>query len=476
MLAALEIAKSNPHVSRISGLSPALKPVVARRSEVGLLAAPRRTEKRWRLGRWLVVGVVAVAAAGAAYDWRSRKLASAEALFNRIEGPKTVKVARPAPATTASVTLPATVRPWQTTELFARVSGYLVAWRYDLGSEVKAGTVLAEIETPELDQELAEAEAQAIEAAASVVQAKAERAEARADLSVAEAQLVKIQAETELAKSQLARREKLLASRAVARDDYDTFATQVDSRTAEVEAARSEVTRRRTNLETRAAIIAVREATAKARRASVDRLKELTAFKRIVAPFDGVVTRRSAEVGMLVTAGKESLFSMEDMSRVRVQVSVPQAYSQRTVPGAEAAVSLPESTGAATRAKITRTASSVASASRTMLAEIELDNASRRYQPGSYVQVALTTDQGAAGWTIPTNTLSMKIQGPHVAVVDGRNQIELRRVTLGRDLGSRVIVLDGIRGGERLVVNPSDRLANGDPVSVSDEAGAVARR
>ncbi len=409
---------------------------------------------------------------------KTRSAESAQRLAGSVEATRTVKVARPTPASTANVILPATIRPWQTATLHARVNGYLTAWHREIGSSVKTGDLLAEIETPELDQELLEGEALASEAAAAVIQAKAERAEARADLKVAEAQLVRIQAETELAKSQLARREKLLATKAIARDDYDTFVTQVQAKAAEVAAAQSDVVRRRTNLETRSAIIAAREATAKSRQANVERLKELQIFERIVAPFDGVVTRRTAEVGMLVTAGKESLFTVEDMSRVRVQANVPQTYSLQTGRGTEATISVPESSLPAARGTITRSADSVDSASRTMLVEIELENAAHRYQPGSYAQVALTIAQDTANWTVPTNTVSMKVEGPHVAVVNNRNQIEIRRVVLGRDLGNRVVVSDGIQGDERLVVNPGDSLVNGAQIRVDREepVAAVAQR
>jgi RND family efflux transporter MFP subunit len=220
-------------------------------------------------------------------------------------------------------------------------------------------------------------------------------------------------------------------------------------------------------LQTRAAVINAREATAKSRHSNVSRLQELVAFKRIVAPFDGVVTRRRAEVGMLVTTGKESLFVVEDMSRVRVQANVPQAYSSQTRRGVSTTVSVPESAVPAVAGTVTRIADSVDSASRTMLAEVELDNASGRFQPGSYAQLALNLPQSDTSWTIPTNTVQMRVEGPHVALVDDRGQVEVRRVTLGRDLGSRVVVV-GIRGDERLIVNPADDLVSGAQVEYSD--------
>jgi multidrug efflux pump subunit AcrA (membrane-fusion protein) len=366
------------------------------------------------------------------------------------------------------VVLPATIRPWQATLLYARVSGYLKVWHYDLGARVKKGDLLAEIDTPELDQELAEARGLAREAAAAAVQAKAERTEAEADLKVAEGQLARMQADMELVQSQLVRREKLVRDGNVTREEYDTFAKQTTARAADVAAARADVARRRANLATRAAIIEVREATAKSRESNVGRLEELQTFKRIVAPFDSVVMRRTAEVGMLVTAGQDTLFSVEDTSRVRVQVNVPQTYAVQTRPGVGVAINVPEATSPDVEASVTRIAESVDAASRTMLAEIELENASGRLQPGSYVQVALTMPQDGSAWTVPTNTVSMRVEGPNVAVVNDRNQVELKPVRLGRDLGSRVIVLEGIDGKERLIVNPADDLTNGIAVQIGE--------
>jgi len=427
--------------------------------------------RSWKTSVGLAVAVSAVVLIASFESWKALPSEPVAASSQPVEMSKTVMIDRPAQSATASVVLPATVRPWQTTALHARVSGYLAAWHRDLGAPVHAGEVLAEIETPELDQEVAQGEALVREAAAAVVQARAERTEAQADLQVAEAQLDRIQADTALARSQLSRREKLVASRSVSQEELETSQRSVEARTADVAAAQSDIVRRRTNLETRAAIIEVREATAKSRLASVDRLKELQGFKRIVAPFDGVIIRRAAEIGMLVTAGQESLFVVEDMSRVRVQINVPQTYAMQTTSGVTVMVSVPESTQAAVSGTVTRVAESVDSTSRTMLAEIELENASHRFQPGSYAQVTLAASQSGAIWTIPANTLAMRVAGPHVAVVNDQDQVVITPVGLGRNLGSRVEVIEGIRGDERLVVNPGDELTNGTPVRVGQSGG-----
>jgi multidrug efflux pump subunit AcrA (membrane-fusion protein) len=438
-------------------------PSTIKLARVEVPRAARKVSRR----RLLLAATGLLSAAAAFYQpWKSLSAESEADISAITDGTRTVTVGRPSLTASSNVVLPATIRPWQGTELHARVNGYLTRWHVDLGTRVKAGDLLAEIETPELDQQTTEAEAMVREAEAATIQARAERTEAQAELKVAESQLVRVRAETELARSQRTRSEKLLRNRALSQEDYDTSSTQLDVRAADVTAAESAIARRRSNLETRAAIIDAREATTRSRQANVNRLKEMQVFKRIVAPFDGVITRRSAEVGMLVTAGKEALFDIEDMDRVRVQVKLPQAYSMQARVGTVATVSVPESSAQALQAKITRVADSVDSSNRTMLAEIELDNSSGRFQPGSYAQITLTTAQSESQWTIPTNTLAMRVDGPHVALVNDQHKIEIRPVILGRDLGNRVLVVNGIQGQEQLVVNPSDDLATGLTVKV----------
>jgi multidrug efflux pump subunit AcrA (membrane-fusion protein) len=430
-------------------------------------------QKSNRMWQWLSAAVVASGTIAFLQPWNASQADTHAVADHPGNELKTVETERPTVVSTANVVLPATFRPWQTASLSARVSGYLTRWHRDLGEHVTAGELLAEIETPELDQEVASAEAAAREADAAALQAVAEKTEAEADLKTTQAQLVRVQAELDLSRSQLSRREKLVASKVITEEEFDTFSREVEARTAVVASAESDVARRRANLTTRSAIIDARYATARSRQSNVDRLRELQGFKRIVAPFDGVVTRRSAEIGMLVTAGRETLFVLEDMSRIRVQISVPQAYSMQTTPGVVTTVSVPESSLKSIPGTITRVSSSVDSASRTMLAEIELENSTLNLQPGSYGQVTLNTVHDHKTWTVPTNTVLMRVNGPHVAVVDEDNQIELRQVQLGRDFGSRVAVVSGIRGDEQLVVNPGDDLKNGTRIQRNERVSGV---
>jgi multidrug efflux pump subunit AcrA (membrane-fusion protein) len=468
----LTVAKSSTGLRRISDAHPgqSAELAVRRSQQVRVVATAPATGWPWK--RFAIPAAVILAAVAGVGIAQPRKLLHSESAVSPVShlvAVQAVNVAQPSPASTAKVELPATIRPWQVTMLHSRVTGYLSAWHVDLGSRVKTGDVLAELETPELDQEVAEGESQAREAAAAAVQARAERSEAEAAFNVAVAQLARAKAEAELSESQLRRSERLLATRAVSADENDTFQKQWKARTADTTAAEADVSRRQTSLATHDAIIEAREATAKSRQANVERLRELQSFKRIVAPFDGIVTRRTAEVGMLITAGTDSLFVIQDMSRVRVQVNVPQANSALTKVGSEAIVSVPESGAQAVRGTITRIADSIDSTNRTMLAEIELDNATHGFQPGSYAKVTLTTPQSNTAWTIPANTLQMRVDGPHVAVVGEDNHVEMKAVTLGRNLGNRVVVIDGIRGQERLIVNPSDALTSGTVVEVNSQ-------
>jgi multidrug efflux pump subunit AcrA (membrane-fusion protein) len=428
------------------------------------------------LSNWKQIGLLAAGLLiiGSLAVISQRKAARAELpQDSEEEQPVQVTVVQPAPAGGGEVLLPATVRPWQSTTLQARVTGYIKSWRSELGTHVTAGEVLAELETPELDQEVAQAEAQALEAESATVQAKAEHTEAEADLKVATAQLARVQAEADLAKTQLARRERLLVNAATSQEERDTFQKQWEARTADVAAAEADLARRRTNLETREAIIAAREATAKSRWANVERLRELQAFKQVVAPFDGVITARSAEVGMLITAGKEALFAIQDMSRVRVQVNVPQANASMVGVDSVVRIIVPEGQSPPLAAQVTRIASSLEATTRTMLAEIELDNRENALQPGSYVQVGVAT-KAASGWVIPTNTLLMRVDGPHVVTANDP-QVALQPVKLGRNLGKCIEVSEGIDGHEWLIVNPTNDLSSGTRVRINRRESVAQR-
>lgn len=384
-----------------------------------------------------------------------------------------VNVTTPQRASSSSTTLPATIQAYQATDLFARANGYLKAWHFDIGAPVKAGQVLAEIETPEVDQELAQAIALLKQGRAEHQQAIVELDEAKSDVALAEANVVKAKAHVDFSVGQAKRYQALFNVKSVAREEYDNVVRDRDARNAELASANAELTRRKSNLSTRAAIIESRAAVVGNRDANVRRLRDLTGFQKIVAPFDGIVTRRNAEVGMLVTAGSNTgtrpLFSVAQIDVLRVQAAVPQSSAVRIKAGDEARVTIPERPGHSFTAKVARTAGAVEPMSRSLLVEVELPNPNGLLLPGVYAQIRFESSNEHADMTIPAKTLLMQSNGPHVVIVAPDDTLRMQKVTLGRDFGTSVEVLVGLKGDERLVVNPSDDLRDGQVVRITDK-------
>jgi RND family efflux transporter MFP subunit len=393
-----------------------------------------------------------------------------------------VSVITPQPTARGEVTLPATVHAYQATDLFARANGFLKTWNYEIGAAVKQGDVLVEIETPELDQELAQAIALHKQGEAELQQSQAELEEAKSDVVLAEATIVKVQANLDFSISQSHRYEKLIATKSVSREDYENVIRDRDAQKADLEVAKADLARRRTNLSTRQSIIASHEAVVRNREANVQRLRELTGFQRIVAPFDGIVTRRNAEVGMLVTSGSNTgtqpLYSIAQVDTLRVQASVPQSSALGINAGSQANIVIPERPGHAYSGRVARTAGAVEPNSRSLLVEIELPNGDGQLLPGMYAQVRFESQQAEQSWVVPVKVLQMRTTGAHVLAVDHDGSVSRRKVRIGRDYGATVEVLVGLNGDERLVVNPTDDLREGEIVQVksSDVTTADARR
>ena len=326
-----------------------------------------------------------------------------------------VSVATVVPVPTdVQLALPGTLHAWQDTPLYARSEGYLVRLHADIGDEVKAGQLLAEIDTPDLDQDLMAARAQAAQA---------------------EAQL-------DLAESTDRRYQALLARRSVSEMDADQRATAVRAGRADLNLAR----------------------------ARLNRLEELSRFKRVTAPFAGRITRRQAEPGVLV-GPSTPLFQLASIDRLRVQVQVPQSNMRSVVPGLPARLTVREFPNQTFEGKVTRTSGSLDSA-RTMTAEIELNNSDRLLMPGIYAEVGLTAPNIAGAVLIPANALIVNQDGTQVALVQAGGVLKILPVRTGRDLGSRIEVLEGVSAGAQVVTNPADTLRNGVTVQVRKQAPA----
>ena len=318
-----------------------------------------------------------------------------------------------------TIALPGTLQGQVQAPIAARASGYLKRWTRDIGSRVEKGELLAEIETPEIDQQLTQAIAAREQAAQSL----------------------------ELAKSTLARWEGLRKKDVVSQQELDERRSGSAQAVANLAAAD----------------------------ANVQRLRQTEGFKRVVAPFAGVITRRNVDVGDLIDAGGgtgRTLFVLTQTDPLRVYVNVPQSYAQLIKPGQQVVVTQAELRGRTFTGTVARTSASLDAATRTMQVEIALPNRDGTLLPGAYVQVQLPL-QSSDSLSIPTNALLIRSEGIRVAVVDAQGTVRLQPVKVGRNLGETVEVLDGVKTSDVLVLNPSDSIADGDKVAVAPATPAA---
>ena len=323
-------------------------------------------------------------------------------------------------ATADALELPGTVQAFYEAPIYARTSGYLKVWRTDIGTSVKKGQLLAEIETPEVDQELRQAEA---------------------DLATA-------QANYELARTTDERWRGLLATESVSQQDADQRAGDA------------------------AAKAAARQSAA----ANLARLRELESFKRVLAPFDGVVTQRNTDVGALINAGQNpgnALFRVADTHRLRIYVSVPQPYAAAIQPGLPAALEFADHPGRRYNAAVANTARALEASSRTLQVELQIDNTKGELLPGSYAQVYFTLPAGASTLRVPVNAVLFRAQGLEVATLDGAQRVHLKSITQGRDFGTEIEVLAGVTAADTLVLNPPDSISEGTQVRVARPPAAT---
>jgi RND family efflux transporter MFP subunit len=324
-------------------------------------------------------------------------------------------------APSQDLVLPANVQAFADAPIYARTNGYLKRWYVDIGSRVKAGQLLAEIDTPEVNQQLRQA---------------------RADLGTAEANLNLSRITTE-------RYADLLKTDSVSKQDADNAAGDYAAKGANVQSAQ----------------------------ANVNRLEELQSFEKIYAPFDGVVTARNTDVGALIDSGGSSgprneLFHIAQPDKLRVYVNVPEAYSQAAKPGMTADLVLAEFPGRPFRGKLVRTADAIDPASRTLLVEIAVNNPTGTLFSGSYAEVHLKLPTPAYSLILPVNTLLFRAEGLQVAAVGGGQRVELKAITIGHDFGSEVEVVSGLTGNESVIVNPPDSVVSGQTVRIGQTTPA----
>jgi RND family efflux transporter MFP subunit len=371
------------------------------------------------LGLALVVGVLAV---GVYSGVRARNAAAARLAQSTATAavPVVSVVAPTAGAATQEIRLPGTTQAFTDAPIFARTNGYVKAWYFDIGAHVKQGQLLAEIETPEVDQQLQQA---------------------RADLETAQANLRQAQITAD-------RWQALLETDSVSKQETDQAVSALSAM----------------------------KATVNSNAANVRRLEQLQGFEKIYAPFDGVITARNVDIGVLINAGSNTsgreLFHMTAIHTLRVFVAVPEIYSRAARPGSPATLTLDEFPGQSFTGTLVRTANAIDLASRTLNVEVDVDNPRGELLPGAYVFVHLKLPKQIASVTIPVNALLFRAEGLRVAVVrDG--QAQLVPVTIGHDYGTTVEIVAGLQPTDQVIVAPSDSLTSGTRVRIaSASAGA----
>jgi RND family efflux transporter MFP subunit len=384
---------------------------------------------------------------------------------------RVVRVVRPTRREDGALTLPANVDAFQTTLLCCRVTGYLRGWYADIGDPVKKGQPLADIDTPELDQELEQAQANLAQGRADLETADAELKEAQANLKQADADIARARANREFARGVLRRSDSLHARQVITDQERDESHRDSESRQADMDAALAQRNTREATVATKVAKIKSHAATVGSLEANVRRLEKLQIFKTITAPFDGVVTRRRAEIGSLVMAGSatsQELFAVAQTSSLRIRINVPQSLAASIETDKEAQVLVPEYPDRKFLARVKRTSQAIDPTSRTLAVEIELPNADHALLPGTFGQVILPVRRAESACTVPSNVLLNRPDGLCVAVVGAVGAVHLQKVKLGRDYGSTVEVLSGLRGAESLIINPPDDLSDGETVSIAD--------
>lgn len=371
---------------------------------------PHRFTRRWSVAL-VVVMVFMVLAWGLASRYSS---AAALKVQTEAAAVPTVAVAPPQPAPPfEEVVLPGETRGFNETPIYARTSGYIKAWNADIGRHVQVGELLAVIDAPEVDQQLRQAQA---------------------DLKTAQANAAD-------ARSAAARVQGLVATESVSRQEG----------------------------EDRAAAAAATAALVASNQANVARLEELKGFERVVAPYAGVITERDTDVGDLINAGSgqgTELFKIADVSRLRVYVDVPQSDADLIRMGTGAELHFPEHPAKAYPATVTRTASALDPSSRTLHVELDVDNSDGELFPGSFTEVHFRIPSRAGVVRLSANTLLFRADGLHVAEVGPDDRVVLKAIVLGRDFGTSVEVLHGVSPADRVIVNPTAAIREGDRVQI----------
>ena len=333
--------------------------------------------------------------------------------------------------------LPGNIEPIMEAPILARADGYIERRLVDIGDRVRAGQVVAEIDTPELEQQVAQAKA--------VIQ------QVQAALELAQANLQQGKADTELARVTAQRTGNLLAKGAVSRQEDDTNQAQYQSKLANLQALEKAILVQRSNIA--------------AAQANESRLEKMLSYRIVRAPFEGVITLRNVDVGALVNSGSTLLYRIAQTATLRTYVNVPQAYADAVRPGQPALLTVANLPGRQFTGTVARTANALDPGSRTLLVEVQVPNMQNVLLPGMYARVDLSSARMDPPLSVPSEALMVRADGAQVAVVRPDHTVHLQKVEVGRDYGDRLEVLGGLQEGATVILNPGDAVQEGQKVA-----------
>ena len=401
------------------------------------------SRRRWVIGGAIVLGALIVAFLAGYLPRLYARDKLAQATRHNVALPPVAVTPAISEGLTRTLRLPGNLVGMNQTMVYARANGYVRRWHVDIGAHVHAGDLLAELDTPELDQQLQQA---------------------RALLSQKQAALKQAEANNEFLQVTAGRLNELYKQDFASRQDADQANAQADVGAATLAAAKADVA---------------------AQQANVRQLAQLVAYGRVVAPFAGTITQRLIDVGSLVNAGAAqgaALFQLQATDPLRVFIQVPQTYAPSVRAGVDATIEVRQYTDRSFSGKVARTAGALDPATRTLTTEIDVPNPAGQLSPGMYADVTLPVAVSHPVVRIPSSAVIYDATGVHVAVLDDRSRVQLVAVQPGRDNGTEVEIVEGLQGGERVVVSPPAGLANGTQVqvapaaSVSGDAGGAAAR
>jgi RND family efflux transporter MFP subunit len=378
-----------------------------------------RPGKGTGLFKFLILGIVVLVLLGAFTIFQRRSQYQALAEETEARAIPTVAVIHPtAEPAQEDLVLPGTLQAYVESPIYARTNGYLKNWYHDIGSRVSKGELLAEIDTPEVDQQLYQA---------------------RADLNTAEAN-------ANLSKITATRYQDLIKTDGVSKQEVDNAVGDLEAKSATVKSAE----------------------------ANVRRLEELESFKHVYAPFSGVITRRNIDIGTLINAGnggaQQELFTLAETDPMRVYLNVPETYAASVRAGLGAYLELTQYPGRTFEGKVVRTAEAIELNSRTLLTEVDVPNKNGQLFPGGYAQVHLQVKVPVSRVQVPVNALLFRAEGLRAVVVDANHKIHLRPLVIGRDFGTSLEVLQGLQATDWIVLNPADSIDEGQEAHVKEIA------